>query len=212
MLCSGLGVVSVASDAVECISIVLQREKPRFQRLPLTVYSGTIETISCRKGQELQFWLASVIVIAGSARPWCQQRVQMSMRLPNSRTMCLGSGFEEVPVRSDNEPAVLALKESAATALKLSGVTVKTEESALYDSQRNGLAKSTGKDVKRWCRNEFGLSRPAFWRGVHRRTSFHAFPCEVLCCDGEQMPERSRKQGSPRAAQGAQVRASTTSL
>ena len=33
--------------------------------------------------------------------------------------MC--SGFTEVLIRSDNEPAILALKESAATALKLAG-------------------------------------------------------------------------------------------
>ena len=52
------------------------------------------------------------------------------------------SGFTEVLVRSDNEPAILALKESAATALMLAGVTVKIEESALYDSQSNGLAES----------------------------------------------------------------------
>ena len=42
----------------------------------------------------------------------------------------------------------MALKESAATALKLAGVSVKTEESALYDSQTNGLAESAVKDVK----------------------------------------------------------------
>ena len=47
--------------------------------------------------------------------------------------MC--SGFTEVLIRSDNEPSILALKESTATALKLAGVTIKTEESALYDSQ-----------------------------------------------------------------------------
>ena len=35
------------------------------------------------------------------------------------------SGFTEVLVRSDNEPVILTLKESAATALKLAGVNVK---------------------------------------------------------------------------------------
>ena len=59
-----------------------------------------------------------------------------------------GCGFTEVLVRSDNEPAILALKESAATALKLRGVNVKMEESALYGSQSNGLAKSAVKDAK----------------------------------------------------------------
>ena len=49
----------------------------------------------------------------------------------------IGSGFTEVLVRSDNEPAILVLKESAATALKSTGVNVKTEESALA-KQRTG--------------------------------------------------------------------------
>ena len=52
-----------------------------------------------------------------------------------------GSGFAEVLV-GDNELAALALQESTAT-LKLAGVTVKTKESALYDSQGNGLAVRT---------------------------------------------------------------------
>ena len=58
------------------------------------------------------------------------------------------SGFTEVLVRSDNEPAILALKEQAVTALKLAGVSVKVEESALYDSQSNGLAESAVKDAE----------------------------------------------------------------
>ena len=65
--------------------------------------------------------------------------------LKNDNSDC---GFAEVLVRSDNEPAILALKDSTATALKLAGVTVKVEESALYDSQSNGLAESAVKDVK----------------------------------------------------------------
>ena len=44
--------------------------------------------------------------------------------------MC--SGFTEV--RSDNKPVIFAPKGSAATALKLAGVAVKVEDSALYDS------------------------------------------------------------------------------
>ena len=39
-------------------------------------------------------------------------------------------GFTEVLIRSDNEPAILATKESAATASRLAGVNVKTEERA----------------------------------------------------------------------------------
>ena len=83
--------------------------------------------------------------------------------------MCLGSGFADVPVRSDNEPAVLALKESAATVLKLSGVTLKTEESALYDSQRNGLAESTGKDVKDGVRTNLVCLFGAFGQELCRK-------------------------------------------
>ena len=59
-----------------------------------------------------------------------------------------GSRFAELLVRSDHELAVLALKESTATELKLAGVTVKTQENALYHSQSNGLAESAVKDVK----------------------------------------------------------------
>ena len=58
------------------------------------------------------------------------------------------SGFTEFLVRSDNEPAILALKESTATALKLAGVSVGIEESALYDSQSNRLAESAVRDAR----------------------------------------------------------------
>ena len=37
------------------------------------------------------------------------------------------SGFTEIFVRSDNEPGILTLKESAVTALKLAGVIVKAD-------------------------------------------------------------------------------------
>ena len=46
----------------------------------------------------------------------------------------IGSGFTEVLIRSDNEPAILAMKESAATALRLASVNIKAEERALYDA------------------------------------------------------------------------------
>ena len=109
-----------------------------------------------------------------------------------------GGGFAEVLARSDNEPAILALKESTATALKLSGVTVKTE--ALYDSQSNGL-----KDVKGAVRTKFGLPCLALRTGVPSGTSGLALACEVLHCGGEQTQDRSRWQDSLRA----QVRASS---
>ena len=64
----------------------------------------------------------------------------------NNDVIC--SGFTEVLVKWDNEPGILALKESAVTALKLAGVNVKIEKSVLYDSQNNGLTESAVKDVK----------------------------------------------------------------
>ena len=81
-------------------------------------------------------------------------------------------GFTEVLVRSDNERAILALKESAATALKLAGANVNIEEGALYDSQSNELAESAVKDAKdavrtnlaclvRRCGQEFPGGHPA---------------------------------------------------
>ena len=46
-------------------------------------------------------------------------------------------GDEFAVAELNNELAILALRESAATALKLAGVIVKTTESALCDSQSN---------------------------------------------------------------------------
>ena len=118
------------------------------------------------------------------------------------------SGFTEVLIMSDNELAILALKESAATALKPAGVAVKAEERALYDSRSNGLAESAVEDAKNAVRTNldclvrrFGQEFP----GGHPA-------CEILRGDGEQVQKRSRWQDSLRAAQGAQVRASTAAF
>ena len=93
------------------------------------------------------------------------------MRLLHSKNNVTCSGLTEVLVRSDTEPAILALTESAATALKPAGVAVKAEERALYDSRSNGLAGSAVKDVKdavrttlakvvRHCGQEFPRGHP----------------------------------------------------
>ena len=82
----------------------------------------------------------------------------------------IGSGFTEVLIRSDNEPAILSMKESAATALKLAGVNVKTEESALYDSQSNGLAESAVKDAKDAVRKNWHVSSDALDRSSQEDT------------------------------------------
>ena len=105
------------------------------------------------------------------------------------------SGVTEVQVRSDNEPAILALKGTAATALKLAGVNVKIEESTVR------LAKQrVRRECREWCKrcseNEFGLPRQTHWTGVSRRTPRPDWACEVLRGDGEQVQERSRWQDS----------------
>ena len=76
------------------------------------------------------------------------------------------SGFTEVLVRSDNEPVILALKESVTTALELAGVAVEAEESALYDSQINGTDRERCERCERCRENEFGLPRQTLWTGV----------------------------------------------
>ena len=104
------------------------------------------------------------------------------------------SGFTEVLVRSDNEPGILALKESAVTALKLAGVNVKAEESALYDSQSDGLAGSAVKDVNDAVRTN--LACLALWTGISWRTPSPDLACETLRGDDEQGQDRSRWQDS----------------
>ena len=94
------------------------------------------------------------------------------------------SDFTEVLVRSDNEPGILALEESAVTALKLAGVNVKAEESAPYDPQSNGLAEKRCIRCERCRENESGLCRQTLWTGVPRRTPSPDLACEVLRGDG----------------------------
>ena len=64
-------------------------------------------------------WIGAAIVPTKGADEYAVAEIMNDV-------MC--SGFTEVLIRSDNEPAILALKESAATALKLAGANVKTEE------------------------------------------------------------------------------------
>ena len=120
--------------------------------------------------------------------------------------MC--SGFTEILIRSVNEPSILALKESTATALKLAGVTIKTEESALYDSQSNGLAESAVKDAKDAVRTNLACLVRRYgqeFTGEHPVLSWLV----KYCGNGEQVQKRSRWQDSLRVAQGAQIRKGT---
>ena len=68
-------------------------------------------------------------MIDGLVQSLCQRRGADEYAVAELKNDVTCSGFTEVLVRSDNEPAISALKESAATALKLAGVHVKTEES-----------------------------------------------------------------------------------
>ena len=58
----------------------------------------------------------------------------------------------EVVVRSDQVPSIIALKEAAASRVRLDRVKVFLEESAVADIRGNGLAESTVKEVKNLAR------------------------------------------------------------
>ena len=120
--------------------------------------------------------------------------------------MC--SGFTGVLITSDNEPSSLALKESTATVLKLAGVTVKAEESTLYDPQSNGLAESAVKDAKDAERTNLACLVRRFgqeFTGEHPVLSWLV----KYCGNGEQVQKRSRWQDGLRLAQRAQIRKGT---
>ena len=104
MRCSEPGVVSVASDVAECISIVLVVER------------HTIPAIAIDYGylnERDDLLRASATVIAGLVEPLSRREVQTSMRL----LIC--SGFTEVLVRSDNEPGILALKRVSSDSVEI---------------------------------------------------------------------------------------------
>ena len=61
-------------------------------------------------------------------------------------------GAGEIVARSDQEPAILALKKAAASRVRPEGVKVKFEESAVADSRGNGLAESGVREVKNLVR------------------------------------------------------------
>ena len=75
--------------------------------------------------------------------------------------------FTEVLVRCDNESSILALKESTATTLKLAGVTIKAEESALYDSQKQRAGRERCEGCERCRENELGLLGQTLRTRIH---------------------------------------------
>ena len=90
---------------------------------------------------------ASAIVIGGLVHPIVPTEGAAEYAIAELENDVSCGGFAEVLNRSDNEPAILALKEFTATALKLAAVSAKLEETAVYDSQSNGLTESAVKDV-----------------------------------------------------------------
>ena len=87
-------------------------------------------------------------------------------------------------------------KESTAAALKLAGVTVKTEESALFVPQSNGLEESAAKDAKDAVRTNFACLVRRFGREFPGGHPVYALACARLCFVGQQAQERSRRQDS----------------
>ena len=79
-------------------------DKPRSQRLPLT----SVLVSKCDRDR----WIGAATVPTKGADEYAVAELKNDV-------MC--SGFTEVFIRSDSEPAIFALKESAATALKLAG-------------------------------------------------------------------------------------------
>ena len=105
--------------------------------------------------------------------------------------------FAGVVIRSDNEPAILALKESTATAFEVGRCECQDgrECSVRFAKQRIGRESCEGCERRR--ENEFGLSRQTLWTRVPRMTPSPDLACEVLRGDGEQVQKRSRWARQP---------------
>ena len=73
------------------------------------------------------------------------------------------------------------------TALKLAGVNVNAEESALYDSQSNGVVESAVKDVKDAVRTNLACLVRRFGQEFPGGTPSPDLACEILRGDGERV-------------------------
>ena len=141
--------LGVALGAVECISIALVGKKLWFhgysdQNVQLQETTGALVFISkCDRDR----WIGAAVVPARGANEYATA---------DTKNYVVGRRFAEM-VTSDNEPAVIAMKEAAATALKLTGLIVKIEERALCVSQSDGLAESAVKEVKHAVRTNWAL-------------------------------------------------------
>ena len=187
MQCSEPGVASVASDVAECISI-----GGRETTIPaIAIDHGYLN----ERDDLLQEAAEAPILISKCNRDrWRSHCTNKGCRrvcgLLNSRTMWLAVASQRSSTGRTMSGQFLAMKESAATALKLAGVNVKTEESALYDSQSNGLAESAEKDAK-----DAGLVSSDALDKSFREDAVLA--CEVLRGDGAQAAEEVQMARQP---------------
>ena len=74
----------------------------------------------------------------------------------------LGTGAKQVVIRSDQEPAILSLKEAEAARALQEGVVVKFEESAVADSRGNGLAEAGVREIKNLSRSLLSALNAAY--------------------------------------------------
>eukprot|EP00971_Amphidinium_carterae_P015640 308814-Amphidinium_carterae.1 len=87
--------------------------------------------------------LASLLPCKGTGHPFC---VKETVR------QVLAAGHTVLELRSDNEPAILDLKTKVAAELRAHKVDVRLTESAVGDSNGNGLAESAVRELKAKCR------------------------------------------------------------
>ena len=79
-------------------------------------------TTCCKRQREPRFWSVSVTRVRCTGAALVPTKGADAFAVAELKNDVMCSGFTEVLIRSDNEPAILGLKEQAATALKLAGV------------------------------------------------------------------------------------------
>lgn len=79
----------------------------------------------------------------------------------------LNSGHAEVELMSDQEPAILALRESVAAKVRAKGGRVRLTEAPLHDSRGNGLAESGIKEIKDQTRTLLAATCSAYGKTIN---------------------------------------------
>eukprot|EP00971_Amphidinium_carterae_P328280 6460072-Amphidinium_carterae.1 len=87
--------------------------------------------------------LAALLPCKGTGHPHCVKETVKQI---------LATGHTVLELRSDNESAILDLKTKVAVELRKHGVDVRLTESAIGDSNGNGLAESAVRELKAKCR------------------------------------------------------------